>query len=233
MGKDWPTRRQALRYLGTVGVTAIAGCVNLGRGTNPTQTSDPTSSNPPASSVEGDSVQRRISLAEQDTVPDEHALSINVELLRSRVTASETSKLRVTFTNEGDPWGLAINDGKCHIFNRGHGGSVQPEGLWLHWPNARIERKAGQWTRDRNPDESRLFSGYGCGAGRIERGESIQTEYAVWDDYRVEGYMEPDTYRFERNVTVYTTEQDGGQEDWEQDSTFTWGFSLTVKEPSG
>lgn len=172
-------------------------------------------------------VQRRIFVAEQDTVSDDHPISINVELIQSRVSAWETANVQVTLTYEGPSRGLLIHDQGCDIFNRRHGRSVQPEGLWLHSSTAHIKRKPGKWTRDRDPDEPRSFLLYGCSPVRYESGDSLQSEYAVWDDYRVEGYMKPETYRFERDITLYTKEQD----EWKSNSTITWGFSLTVEEP--
>lgn len=180
----------------------------------------------------GGDVQRRMSLAGVDDVPDEHELTIDVELLESIVTAAHTAHLRVTATDESSrKRRLTIGTGRCNLFNRGKGQS-RPKGLWLHAPSSTesIDRVGERWTADRDPDAARGFPMYGCGYPPAIHDEPIVNEYLVWDDYRVEGYMSPGTYRFETSIQV------GGGSPistattaTEPEAEFTWGFALAVE----
>lgn len=175
-----------------------------------------------------DEVQRRMSLANVDEVREKYAVGIDAELSEETVTAAHTARLRVTVANEGEKRKLSAGEGMCNPFNREKGKSENP-GLWLHEPEDTewIERKGDRWTRDRSPNEQRMFPNYGCLPREYEEGESVTTEYAVWDDYRVVGYMGPGTYRFEEQIRIYAPKYD----DWKDTlGEFRWGFDLRVED---
>lgn len=178
---------------------------------------------------EASAVQRRVSLAGVDDVPEKHQLTIDVELLESTVTAAHTARLRVTTTNEGPKRKISIMEDKCSLFNRTSGLSEQP-GLMLHRPSRTqwIDRPGNRWVRDRPSNEARVNAAYGCGNRIYSGGESIINEYLVWDDYQVEGYMTPGTYRFAEPVRI---KPPGAAFETEPTAKFTWGFSLVVEEP--
>jgi len=176
----------------------------------------------------GSTVQRRISLANVDGVPDEHQLNIEVELLESTVRATHSARLHVTTTNEGSKRKISIAEGKCGLFNRLSGLSETP-GLILHRPSRTqwIDRAGSRWVRDRPADEVRVIATYGCVNRVYAAGESVVNRYLVWDDYQVDGYMTPGTYRFAEPVRI--KQPDAGFEA-EPTAEFTWGFSLAVEK---
>ena len=172
-------------------------------------------------------VQRRVSIADQDSVPDEYEVSIEVELLQPVVTDSHPAQLEITTTNEGPERALSVGPRWCGLFSRGRG-TVEPEGLRLRVPGRFFEgmrRDGNRWQRDPS-SPSGFTPAHGCVPTLYEPGESVTNEYELWDDHTVEGYLEPGTYRFETELGV----RDGPYADETHDS-FTWGFSLTIENP--
>lgn len=193
--------------------------------TRPTGTPETTDAN---GAAESGSDERRVSLAGVDDVPAKHAITIDVELLEETVTPDHTARLRVTTTNEGERRRLSVSEGRCNLFNRSGGASETP-GLWLHRPKSRewIEREGDRWTRNRDADEPRGYLMYGCGARSYDSGESVASDYLVWDDYREEGYMEPGTYRFGEDVLVRSADETPSADT--KLAEFVWGFDLRVE----
>lgn len=213
-------RRDFLATLGGASIGGFAGCVDTSALSSGT------------SYPEGP--QRRVTLHSQDTVPDEHNIRIAVELLDSLITHSQTARLRLTAVNEGQKRGVSFTVGMCALFNREKGWSDSPRGLVLHDPTDTkyIEREENQWVRDHPSDESVGFDAYDCGITTYQTGEEQTNEYLLWDDYRIEGYFEPGTYRWEEEVEL--TEVPPQSPDGPVTlATFTWGFSLTVKRVDG
>lgn len=203
-------RRTLLAALG-VGVVGLAGCQR-----HRLRSSD------------GDD-RRRVSLAGQDAVPDAHAVSLDVEVLEGAITPDRTARLRLTVTNEGADRALSAGEGMCNLFNRDRGGSDDPAGLWLYRPAVTegVERRDDRWVQDRPSSEPRGFPAYACSSRQYASGESVATELEVWDDYRVEGYLEPGTYRWEEDVQIQADPEAAGIET--AGATVTWGFSLAVE----
>lgn len=173
---------------------------------------------------------RRVSVAERDAVDDDHAVRMNVEVRRRRVTDRRTARFAVTTTNTGPRRALSVGSGGCALFNRSEGGSDDPAGLWLYRPEraASVDRAGSEWRADRPADASRVYQAYGCLPVAYGPGESRTTEYVLWDDYRVEGYLTPGSYRWETDVGVWTDADPGAGDD--PSGEFTWGFSLRVEE---
>ena len=214
-------RREVLTTLGVAGTVGLAGC-------GETVTSALSGDTP---YPEGP--QRRVMVAEQDTVPAEYGLHMEIEMRQSRITHAQTAHLRLTATNEGHARGISFSDQKCALFNRQKGWSDNPRGLALHNPTATeyIDRKENQWVRDMPPDKSVGFDGYGCGVSTFESGATLTNEYLLWDDYRIEGYLEPGTYRWEEDIEL--TEVPPQPDGPDTLATFGWGFSLTVERLEG
>lgn len=238
------TRRFLLRTSGSLFTgTVLTGCIessstgttapsNTMR-TNNEQTPPPTDESTNHDPEESD-IQRCVSLASVDDVPDAYDVQISVELLKSTVTAAQTAHLRVTVTDESsERRQISVGTGQCSLFNRSKGES-EPSGLWLHSPNStkHIDRAGDRWTADRDPDKPRAFLAYGC--TYFSTDEPISNEYLVWDDYQVENYMAPGTYRFATAITVgsvTTTEnttKTATESESESEFTFTWGFDLAL-----
>lgn len=174
--------------------------------------------------------QRTVSLASVDSVPAAHEVEMDATLLRSTVSDARTARLRITTTNTGSPRSISVARDDCGLLNRSKGGSDRPGGLWLHDPEEadRIDRDGDRWEADRDADEPRVYADYGCPKREYAAGESLSNEYVLWSDYRVEGYMEPGTYRWEEEVSVSEGETPTGTA---AENTFTWGFSLSVRAP--
>lgn len=208
-------RRTLLATLGSGGVVGLAGCQRLHE-----VRSD-------------DGGRRRVTLASQDAVPETHEVSIDVEVLEGTITPDGPARLRLTVTNEGASRALSPGEGMCHSFDRNRGGSDDPAGLWLYRPTEAegIDRRGDGWVADRPRSEPRGFPAYACSSRQYASGESVATEYEVWDDYRVEGYLEPGTYRWEEDVQIQADPDAAGTET--RGATVTWGFSLAVERRTG
>lgn len=195
-----------------------------------TETDSPTPDEETATGTPHGGLQRTVSLVSVDSVPTGFEVEIDAELLRSRVTDAEPARLRITTTNTGSPRSISVAPDDCSLLNRSKGGSDRPTGLWLHDPGQadRIDRNGNRWEADRDSDEPRAYAAYGCLKKEYAEGESVSNEYVLWSDYRVEGYMEPGTYRWEEEVSVSEGETPTGTTDG---NSFTWGFSLSVSEP--
>lgn len=220
-------RRALLGVVGVGGTILLAGCTTTG---NPDSTSSPSSQSPSATMKPGE-LQRHLALAGVDEVADDRELRIEAELLDAAITDAATARVRVTTTNEGPERGLSIGTDGCDLFNR-TGGRSSPEGLWLYRADATdsIDRKDDRWVPDFAADQPRGFGGYACPTTAYATGESVTTEYEVWDDYRVSGYLEPGTYRWETEVRVW--DDPAAEASDSPTSAFTWGFSLEVTDPS-
>lgn len=201
-------RRALLRNLGMLSTISIAGCVS---DSNPVDTA----------------TANTVLLDAQDAVPDKYDISIDVEVTNSEFTEDKPGIIRITTTNNGERVKLSAGSGKCSLFVKSRGGSDEPAGLWLHKPEIaeRINRKEGRWVADKPSDAPRGSANYGCGMETYQAGQSKSEIFQVWDDYQIDGYLVPNTYRWETPVSISeeTPETDGGE------GSFSWGFSLTLK----
>ena len=203
----------------------VAGCSEASDGRySPSATDTESRPTPPP----GD-VQRRVTLAGQDSAPEQAALEITAEVTQPWITAERSALVRISTVNRGSERAFSVGDHKCAIFNREKNGSDEPAGLWLHqWPGRTPTRVEGEWVADRPADETRVYAAYGCLPRTYEPGEAVVTTYQVWHDYREDGYLEPGEYRWEQAVEVWNDpEADGGSAPSEE---FNWGFSLRVSE---
>lgn len=201
------------RYLAAVAAAPLAGCLDRigAAGRSPRTVPD--------------AAQRIVRLAAADEAPAD-GVTIEVAVVEPAVTPDHPARVTVTTTNEGRERDLSVAPGRCCLFNRS-GGASDPAGLWLH-RRARsegIDREGDRWTRDAPADTGRAFYMYGCLPRTFAAGESVATEYAVWDDYRADGYYEPGRYRVAEPVTVGEPDGNGPI------ATFDWGFSVRVERP--
>lgn len=246
---SYPTRRDTMRRrtLLAVVATALAGSAGCGSlSSDGGGTTETTSNQSPASAVtatetsnattedlpsfDTDEVQRQLSVESVDSVPEEHPVAIDVELLNGAVTGESPARVRATVTNTADgERRLTQNEGDCALFDRGEGASESP-GLYLHRPgfpgfaqDCRDPSRVGNlWRFDLSADATCAVQAYGCRPVTYAAGESRSETYRVWDDYDAPGYMPPGTYRFATTVAI------GPQDDAEE---FEWGFSLAVEGP--
>lgn len=221
-------RRNFIRKIGTIGVLGMAGCNDYDNSdtTDTLASPSPSTSNAKLASSE---IQRRVLLKHQDAVDDQYDMRIQVELLREVITDKYTAKLRITVKNEGPKRAFSIGTEMCDLFNRSKGGSDNPKGLWLYsaGDTDHIDRKETKWTSDLPPDKLPGYSAYGCLPRVYGAGESLSNEYEVWDDYRIEGYLEPDRYRWREKVRIW--ENPDPELGATPTNTVTWGFSLQLK----
>lgn len=111
-------------------------------------------------------------------------------------------RLQITVTNEGPKRAISIQNPECDLLDRHKAGS-DPPGLWLHSPGRTppdqglAERDGNRWVADFPTDQNRVFGDFRCGTRTYASDEELQNEYLVWDDYRIDGYLEPGTYRWE------------------------------------
>lgn len=192
-----------------------------------------------APTADAGDLQRRITLAGSDVLPDEHGLRVDAAVAEPTVTADHPARIRIETTNAGPRRALSVGTGGCAIFNRGELGSDDPPGLWLHRPAraATVERARPRWVRA-EADRPRGFDAYGCPLRIVASGESLAQDYVVWDDYRVEGYLEPGTYRWETTLEIYRpadVRREAGERaaspTGDPSATLSWGFALTVERP--
>jgi len=202
-------RREILGLLGAGGGTALSGCLS-----------------PPAtpSSTVSDGIQRRISLAGQDSIPDELQVSITAEMLESTVTDEHPARVRITMTNQGDERRFS----GCAVFDRESKGSIPPE-LWLESDLDDSVRTGEKWVKQNLPGPGEGFGGKGCGLEVYASGESKLTNYAILHDGRTDGYLNPGTYRWEKEIRIAPKQSQTTESDAQE--TITWGFSLTVENP--
>ena len=211
-------RRTFLATSGAATTGIIGGCLSeVSPGTDP----DGGDESPSTTATVPD--PRRVTLIETDDLGD-HDLTVEVEMLSSRVDQSSPGRLEIRTTNTGERRRLQIQaDDDCSLFNRLDCGS-QPEGLWLyHAEDLPDERKNHRWEPDK--DEGRSGGDYGCQGPIYETGATITNEYEVWDDYVTPGYYPTGTFRFETSFEISETKM---TEDSEKLAEPTWGFSIDV-----
>ncbi|QLH84105.1 hypothetical protein [Halosimplex pelagicum] len=212
-------RRAVLTSLGAC--ATLAGCQEPG---SADRTADGTETPPTC----GDPKPRRVELAGAATVPDEPRVSATVTVERERSTAEAPARFTASLRNDGPDRAVDVtDDNRCHFLNREKGRS-DPNGLWLYRAGDAPTDRAGEcWTRDRPPRDSVGFDGYGCGRSPFESGGTIATTYEVWDDYTVDGYLRPDTYRFDASVALWTEPAGEGGTDSEP-AVVDWWVELSV-----
>lgn len=225
-------RRAVLLSVGGALAGSVAGC-NSSTGTNASPTPSPTASSIPTTTPSDSSkseLQRTVVLDDQDTVPETHQVSIDVDVLDPAITSAKTARIRLTITNEGPQRAFKVGPDDCNLFNRGQAGSDDPGGLWLYLPKETryLDRKGEQWVPDRSPSKPRSYNAAACAPRTYVSGEAISTAYEVWDDYRVNGYLQPDTYRWEEDVEIWEDSEARATEP--PTATFTWGFSLSIEK---
>ncbi|QLH79116.1 hypothetical protein HZS55_18255 [Halosimplex rubrum] len=217
-------RRAVLASLGAS--TALAGCRGPG---SPDRTATQTET-PPTCAEPG---PRRVELATAATIPDEIGVSATVTAERERSTAGAPARVAVALRNDGPDREIDVaDDGRCHLLNRDAARS-DPNGLWLYRANDTPTDRAGEcWTRDLPPRDGVGFDGYGCGRYPFGSGETVATTYEVWDDYTVDGYLRPGTYRFDVSVALWTepAEEGGTNSD---PTVVDWWFELSVSDADG
>lgn len=181
------------------------------------------------SSNNDDEIQRHVSIVGRDPIAKDLEVRIEVEVLQSTITSNKTALLQFTTINNGPERAISIGTGQhCHIFNRADGNSDQPQGLTLRRPHSMksIDRKGDRWELDLPSDASPGYRMYRCPPKVYAPGESVSDEYEIWHDYRVEGYLNPGIYRWEKDIRIWDTPNTEGVEP----STITWSFTLNLAD---
>lgn len=212
-------RRTIIKRVGSAGVFGLAGCAS-----------------PPVASSENSStpskdIQRRVSITDQESIPEKFQLQIEASMLESTITESHTAKIKLTITNHGPPRGISVSStGGCALFHKSSLSS-KPRGIWLSPVGETTYVSETDWIAD--PPEGGSYPDYGCGLWEFDSGESVQNEYKLYHDGRTSGYLNPGTYRFEE--TIFATPGES-HEEWDRDAeaafTVPWGVSVSLKNPN-
>lgn len=203
-------RRDALAALATSGALSVSGCV---------------ASRSLLSS--GPSHSEEIALVEQGTIPDDIEFDIRAEVTDATYSDERPAQFEIVVENTGERKRISIYNFDetldCHLFNRFRAGPKNTKGLWLNTPHKaeHLSRNGNRWEQDRPQDDTRMWAAYGCGTALYESGETFTQTYQVWHDYRVDGYLNPGTYRWEQDVAVVYADQ--------SDTIFDWGLTLELK----
>lgn len=211
-------RRALLGRLVAGTITGLSGCVSTptpgSRSTRPSPTPTP----PPG-------LQRRVSIVEEDPVPDDYGVHVGAQVLEPTITDAHTARIRITVTNEGPEREIAVSNGNCALFNR-YSQSSRPRGVWLAPADAPgyVTESGPEWIAE--PPEDGAFPDYGCAGRTYERGESVSVEYAVYDDERVGGYLPHGRYWFEREAFFEPIPAEAGV-----GASVSYGFVLEVANP--
>ena len=225
---DEPTDRVRDQETALAETTSVESNTTTNGGTpteSPTQSRTATETN---GKGEGSTIQRRVSVANVEEVPERYQVDIDVELLESTVTAGHTARLRITTTNEGSRRKISIAEGKCGPFNRLSGLSETP-GLILHRPSRTqwIDRAGNRWVRGSPGGRSARhrhvwlckpsLCGWRVGRQPIPRLGRLPGRrlHDAWN-LPLRGASADQTAR--RGVRSRTTTE------------FTWGFSLAVEK---
>lgn len=226
-------RRTILVIAGGPLAGSLSGCISNSLGSeSSTPTDDPTTTPSPTSTKSPENTrQRTVTLESQDGVSETHQVSIDAELLEPAITTTETARLRVTMTNEGQTRAFRSKGGDCkRLFTGVMAGSDDPAGLWLYQPDEAEDhdRKEDQWISDRPQSQIRSFPASACSPQEYGSEESVSTEYEVWHDYQVDGYLQPDTYHWGQEVDSWEDTEARATDS--PTATFTWGFSISIKK---
>lgn len=196
-------RRTVLKFLGVGAVSGGTGCIG-----------------PTAGSVDGTGTERHVSLSHPDTVLEEYELRIDASILEAVVTENHPARIQVTLTNEGPKRWLQVGRG-CPLF-WSYDWASSPGGVLLARGEepSYVTEQGPRWVI--TPPEDGYFGDAGCGRQSYEEGESFQTEYAMYDDGRVNGYLDPGTYTFSDGFGMYQN-ADSDQE------IVSWALDLTIE----
>lgn len=219
------SRRGLLQSAG-VAIASLSGCSAASRprggGLLPVN-------NRPADEFET-GVQRIVTLEDAATVPEPLPFTLTTTLVNGTVTPTRPATIQQSLVPTQDVVMRVHDDAACGPFNRRWGAST-PEGVWLFHEDGTPEedRVPNLWVPDYDPARMRGYKSYGCPPLKYPAGDTAEFEYEVWDDFKYDGYLPPDTYRFEREVTnVYEsldTDEEIGQ--------FTNFIEITVERPNG
>lgn len=216
-------RRDVLSVIGSGAAVGLAGCATSGGATVRT---DDTTTAPPA--------PRMMSIESVETIADEYNLEADVELLNAVIDRTQTAEIRVSVRNTGPKRGISVVGGAtCDLFDRDAARSDDPPGLWLFRSDRsrELDRKPGRWVQDYPQDRVRGFNGYGCGLKVYSPGETVAHDYEIWDDYRVDGYLLPGTYRWQEEIEIgeeFSEDEAYSYDD--VDATVSWGFSISMEK---
>lgn len=142
-------------------------------------------------------------------------------------TKNHPAQVQVSLTNEGQTRWIQVGP-RCPLFWKCSWASSLDGLLLTFSEEPRFVAESGpRWVI--NPPEDLTFGDAGCGRREYKNGESLRTEYTVYDDGRVDGYLEPGTYRFNDGFGL---QPNGGSEsETSGPVVVSWRFSLTIETP--
>jgi len=149
-------------------------------------------------------------------------------MVESMATKNHPAQVQFSLTNDGQTRWIQVGP-RCPLF-WGDNWASSPDGLLLSSSEeSRYVAESGpRWIID--PPEDLTFGDGGCGRRQYKTGESLRTEYAVYDDGRVDGYLDPGTYMFNDEFGL---QPHGGDNSETSDPIgVSWKFSLTIETPA-
>lgn len=194
-------RRTWLAGIGTAGLSGLAGCLTIGRG----------STNTP---VGGDADARRVSIRSIDDIPQEADVTFSVEVVDDSITPESSALLTTVMENDGDE-SIQVK----LPFYKGASSWTSEAGILLYSLEApgapSIGGSVACFGTDGKSKDSLAWSTEGTPTYQLGSGESHSNKLIVVDDPTATGCFPPGTYRFESDHTVRSVE-------------FTWGFELRI-----
>ena len=211
-------RRSLLVAIAGGTLAGLGGCVSApSPGSAPHRTS--------AAPTPPPNLQRRVSIAEEDPVPEGYGVRVEARCLEATITDEHTARIRLTVANEGPERMIAVSTGGCALFNR-YSQSSRPRGVWLTRAEdlGYVSENGPEWVAE--PPEDGGFPDYGCAGRTFATGESVSVEYAVYDDVRAGGYLPRGRYWFEREAFFEPLPAEAGVRE-----SVSYGFVLEVANP--
>lgn len=151
--------------------------------------------------------QRRVSITHQRPDPDNHNLQISATMLEPSVTDSHPVRLRITVANDGQARRMTVHSG-CPMFSK-YDWASNPFGVFL--ADARspswVAESGPQWIIEppTEPGRGGYFGDGGCGAVAYSSGQSRTFEYDLYDDGRIQGYLDSRRYNFSNTFLLTPT----------------------------
>lgn len=222
---DAMKRRRVLKLIGGAGIAGYAGCL----GAPTVQTDSQTTSSEKKTQTERDT--REVIIANQDTMADEHNLRIEATMLEPTVTEAHPARLRITITNDHERRTTFYHG--CSAFSK-YDWMSNPYGLFLanaESPSWALE-SGPQWIIEppSEPGTEGYFGDAACGASPYKPGQSRRFERVLYDDGRIEGYLEPGTYGF--TDTFLLTSSLDAERSREDSVRVDWWMDLRIENPT-
>lgn len=219
------------KFVATAGILSVPGCIG-GSGTDSesvTTTAASTASETTVPETDRHSEQtmtdtspsdaeafRSVSVEQQDSLKQKLQTRLNVELLQSHITSSQTAVVEVSIMNTGESK-RTYQFGPVPVFSA----TTSTDDQWLLVNPDELERPTdGCWSHPKNKKEPGALAT----VQELVPGESATRTFELWSNSRSAGEncMPTGEYRFEDEYRIRRSD--------EEDAEFVWGFTLRIRE---